>query len=113
MVGWALAYRAIPLQASYGAAKHAIRGFADALRVELEHEGSAVRVTTVHLPGPPNRPNYLYEPLSGDPGAHGRFNAEATDRSPTWWATKRRARIAPAVLAAAAGGAMAVAPRRR
>src|SRR5215218_7361919 len=51
MVGSALAYRAIPLQASYCAAKHAIRGFADALRVELDHERSAVRVTTVHLPG--------------------------------------------------------------
>ena len=51
MVGSALAYRAIPLQASYCAAKHAIRGFADALRCELMHEGSAVKVTTVHLPG--------------------------------------------------------------
>jgi hypothetical protein len=51
MVGSALAYRAIPLQASYCAAKHAARGFADALRCELRHEGSGVRVTTVHLPG--------------------------------------------------------------
>jgi len=51
MVGSALAYRGIPLQASYCAAKHAIRGFADALRCELMYEHSAVRVTTVHLPG--------------------------------------------------------------
>lgn len=51
MVGSALAYRAIPLQASYCAAKHASRAFADALRCELMHEGSAVRITTVHLPG--------------------------------------------------------------
>ena len=51
MVGSALAYRGIPLQASYCAAKHAIRGFTDALRCELLHEGSGVRVTTVHLPG--------------------------------------------------------------
>ena len=51
MVGSALAYRAIPLQASYCAAKHASRAFADALRCELMHEDSAVRVTTVHLPG--------------------------------------------------------------
>jgi NADP-dependent 3-hydroxy acid dehydrogenase YdfG len=51
MVGSALAYRGIPLQASYCAAKHAIRGFSDALRCELMHEGSAVRITTVHLPG--------------------------------------------------------------
>lgn len=51
MVGSALAYRAIPLQAGYCAAKHAARGFADALRCELMHEDSHVRVTTVHLPG--------------------------------------------------------------
>ncbi len=36
-VGSALAYRAIPLQAGYCAAKHAIRGFTDALRAELLH----------------------------------------------------------------------------
>jgi short-subunit dehydrogenase len=51
MVGSALAYRGIPLQATYCAAKHATRGFADALRCELMHERSGVRVTTVHLPG--------------------------------------------------------------
>ena len=49
-VGSALAYRGIPLQSAYCAAKHAIRGFTDSLRTELEHEGSAVRVTAVHLP---------------------------------------------------------------
>jgi short-subunit dehydrogenase len=50
-VGSAMAYRAIPLQATYCAAKFAIRGFTDALRTELLHEGSAVRVTMVQLPG--------------------------------------------------------------
>ncbi|HSH58514.1 MAG TPA: SDR family oxidoreductase [Acidimicrobiales bacterium] len=50
-VGSALAYRAIPLQASYCGAKFAIRGFVDSLRCELAAEGSNVRVTTVHLPG--------------------------------------------------------------
>jgi NAD(P)-dependent dehydrogenase (short-subunit alcohol dehydrogenase family) len=50
-VGSALSYRAIPLQASYCGAKFAIRGFTDALRTELEHEGSGVRVTMVQLPG--------------------------------------------------------------
>ena len=49
-VGSALAYRAIPLQASYCGAKFAIRGFVDSLRCELLHEKSSVRVTTVHLP---------------------------------------------------------------
>lgn len=48
--GSALAYRAIPLQAGYCGAKHALRGFTDAVRCELLHEGSRVRVTSVHLP---------------------------------------------------------------
>jgi NAD(P)-dependent dehydrogenase (short-subunit alcohol dehydrogenase family) len=49
-VGSALAYRAIPLQSAYCAAKHAARAFTDSLRCELLHDGSKVRVTTVHLP---------------------------------------------------------------
>jgi NAD(P)-dependent dehydrogenase (short-subunit alcohol dehydrogenase family) len=49
-IGSALAFRSIPLQATYCAAKHAIVGFTDSLRTELIHEGSNVRVTAVHLP---------------------------------------------------------------
>jgi short-subunit dehydrogenase/ferritin-like metal-binding protein YciE len=50
-VGSALAYRAIPLQSAYCAAKFAIRGFTDALRTELIHDGlSGVRLTMVQLP---------------------------------------------------------------
>ncbi|HET8554134.1 MAG TPA: SDR family oxidoreductase [Rhodanobacteraceae bacterium] len=48
-VGSALAYRAIPLQSAYCGAKFAIRGFTDALRVELMHEGSHIHVTMVQL----------------------------------------------------------------
>jgi NADP-dependent 3-hydroxy acid dehydrogenase YdfG len=193
MAGSALAYRAIPLQATYCAAKHAVRGFADALRCELMAEGSGVRVTSVHLPGlntpqfgwvrttlrrhpqpvepvyqpelaaeaivwasehprreffvggstvatiagnklapriadrylartnidaqqtgdpiPADRPDYLYAPLPGDRGAHGRFDDIATAWSPTWWATKRRARLASA--AAIATAAVVFAAQRR
>lgn len=49
-VGSALAYRSIPLQSAYCAAKAAVRGFTDSLRSELIHEKSAVRVTMVQLP---------------------------------------------------------------
>ena len=49
-VGSALAYRSIPLQASYCAAKAAVRGFVDSLRSELLHDGSRVRLTMVQLP---------------------------------------------------------------
>ena len=184
MVGSALAYRAIPLQATYCASKHAVRGFTDSLRVELMAEKSGVRVTSVHLPGlntpqfewvrttlrrhpqpvppiyqpevaadaivhaaahprrewfvggstvatiagnklaprvadrylartnidaqqsdvpiPADRPDYLFSPLPGDRGAHGPFDDQATARSPVWWATKHRARLA----AGAAGAAV-------
>lgn len=50
-VGSALAYRAIPLQSAYCAAKFAVRGFTDALRTELLHERSRVRLTMVQMPG--------------------------------------------------------------
>ena len=50
-VGSALAYRAIPLQSAYCAAKFAVRGFTDALRSELMHERSRVRITMVQMPG--------------------------------------------------------------
>jgi len=49
-VGSALAYRSIPLQSAYCAAKHALRGFTESLRTELIHEQSGVGVTIVHLP---------------------------------------------------------------
>jgi len=49
-VGSALAYRAIPLQSPYCGAKFAIRGFTDALRSELLHDRSKIRLTMVHMP---------------------------------------------------------------
>lgn len=49
-VGSALAYRSIPLQSAYCAAKAAARGFTDSLRSELIHENCPVRLTMVHLP---------------------------------------------------------------
>ena len=48
-VGSALAYRSIPLQAPYCAAKAAVRGFTDSLRCELLHARSKVRLTMVQL----------------------------------------------------------------
>ena len=51
LIGSALAYRGIPLQAAYCGAKHALQGFQDSLRAELIHERSGVSVTMVQLPG--------------------------------------------------------------
>lgn len=48
-VGSALAYRGIPLQSAYCAAKHAVQGFHDSLLSELLHEKSGIKVTMVQL----------------------------------------------------------------
>lgn len=49
-VGSALAYRGIPLQSAYCAAKHAIQGFMDSLRSELIHDGSNIQVSMIQMP---------------------------------------------------------------
>jgi len=49
-VGSALAYRGIPLQSAYCAAKHAIHGFCESLQAELIHDHSNVRLTMVQMP---------------------------------------------------------------
>ena len=163
--GSALAYRSIPLQSAYCAAKAAVRGFTDSLRSELIHDRSKVRLVMVQLsafntpqfdwarsrlprrlqPVPPifqpelaaeaivraathprrevwvgwpavkgilstriapglgdrlaartaydsqqtseparHRPDNLFEPVSGDYGARGRFGARSKDRSWQW-----------------------------
>jgi hypothetical protein len=63
-VGSALAYRAIPLQSAYCAAKFALRGFTDSLRTELLHENSNVHLTMVQLPGV-NTPQFGWSKVIG------------------------------------------------
>ena len=63
-VGSALSDRAIPIQGAYCASKHAIKGFTDALRMELEHDKSPVSVTlikpaTINTPYPQHAKNLL------------------------------------------------------
>lgn len=193
-VGSALAYRAIPLQATYCGAKHAIVGFTDALRCELRHDRSGVQVAMVHLPGlnspqfeqvattlrrhprpvapvyqpelaadaivwmadhprrqlfvgeptpltvwagrlapglverylargnieaqqmqepiPEDRPSYLWEPLPGDRGAHGRFDGEAHRRSPQYVLATHHGTIAAAAGVAAGLGLLRALLRR-
>src|ERR1051326_1557235 len=96
-VGSALSYRAIPLQAPYCAAKFAVRGFTDALRSELRHDRSGVRITMVQLPAvntpqfdwsrnkmgfraqpvPPIHPGNLFAPAAHRHATHGRFDDRA------------------------------------
>jgi short-subunit dehydrogenase len=186
-VGSALAYRSIPLQAAYCAAKHAILGFHASLRTELIHDHSNVHTVMVQMPalntpqfgwvksrlphraqpvppiyqpevaaraiyyaaqhpkrreyyaawsvvkaifgnklvpsfadhylarmgydaqqydGPedPNRPNNLWEPVAGDHGAHGHFDARAHKHSAELWAETHP--VFSAAVAAVAVGAV-------
>jgi NAD(P)-dependent dehydrogenase (short-subunit alcohol dehydrogenase family) len=191
LVGSALAYRGLPLQAAYCGAKHAMKGLFESLRCELRHDGSNVHLTMVQLPGvntpqfdhcraktdrkpmpvPPiyqpevaadavvwaayrrrrevyvgiptvytilgnkvapwfaewylaktgydsqqtdqpldcDRPDNLFEPVPGDRGAHGDYDAQAHARSVQLLLTKHRR--ATAVAGAAATGALATAIR--
>lgn len=63
-VGSVLSDRAIPLQGHYCASKHAVKGFTDALRMELEKEGVPVSVTLVkpsaiNTPYPEHAANHM------------------------------------------------------
>jgi NAD(P)-dependent dehydrogenase (short-subunit alcohol dehydrogenase family) len=49
-VGSGLSYRAIPYQSAYCAAKHAVNGFAQAVRTEMIHKGRPIEVSLVQLP---------------------------------------------------------------
>lgn len=49
-VGSGLSYRAIPFQAAYCGAKHAINGFSQALRSEIIREGRPIELSLVQLP---------------------------------------------------------------
>jgi NAD(P)-dependent dehydrogenase (short-subunit alcohol dehydrogenase family) len=51
------ARRSLPLQSSYAASKHAIEGFLDSLRVELQHDNVPISVTNV-MPATINTPFY-------------------------------------------------------
>src|SRR5206468_2551089 len=114
-IGSALAYRGIPLQAAYCAAKHAIQGFCDSLRCELLHDKSNVRLTMVQLPAL-NTPQFGWvksrlprraQPVPGDHGAHGAFDARAKECSPQLWTSEHRTLIAMGVAALAISGLLA------
>ena len=76
-IGSALSDRAIPVQGAYCASKHAVKGFTDALRMELEHQEIPISVTLIkpaaidtpyrdhaknYLPVEPQNPPPVYAP---------------------------------------------------
>jgi NAD(P)-dependent dehydrogenase (short-subunit alcohol dehydrogenase family) len=189
-VGSALAYRGIPLQSAYCAAKHAVQGFCDSLRCELLHDNSRVQLTMVQLPAlntpqfgwvksrlprkaqpvppifqpevaaeaiyfaahnprrefyvgapsvavitankfvpglldhylartgydsqqhdgaeDPNRADNLWQPVPGDHGAHGVFDARARNRSPQLWTSEHRTMLALSAVALGISALLAI-----
>jgi short-subunit dehydrogenase len=76
-VGSALSDRAMPIQGTYCASKHAVKGFTDAFRMELEHDRAPISVTLIkpssidtpyrqhaknYLPQEPKNPAPVYAP---------------------------------------------------
>jgi len=76
-IGSVVSDRAIPLQGVYSASKHAVQGYTDALRMELEHDGIPISVTLVkpsaidtpyldharnYMPEAPSFPPPVYSP---------------------------------------------------
>lgn len=72
-LGSVLSDMAVPIQGMYSATKHAVKGFTDALRIELEAEGAPVSVTLIKPTGidttfPQHAKNYTdREPKLPDP----------------------------------------------
>ena len=76
-IGSIVSDRAVPLQGIYSASKHAVQGYTDALRMELEHDGIPISVSLVkpsaidtpyldharnYMTEAPNFPPPVYEP---------------------------------------------------
>ena len=57
-------------------------------------------------PKPKDSPDNLFEPLPGDPGAHGRFDDRSRATTAWTWLRLKRGAIGGAVLAGAAGAAL-------
>lgn len=94
-VGSALAYRAIPLQGPYCAAKHAVKGFTDSLRSELLHDGVSVHLTMVQLPAL-NTPQFSWcrSRLERHPQPVGRiFQPEVAADAIVWAASHHRREV--------------------
>lgn len=54
-IGSVVSKRSIPLQGAYSAAKHAVKGFSEVLRTEMEHEHPNIHVTLI-MPATINTP---------------------------------------------------------
>jgi hypothetical protein len=65
---------------------------------------TGVKGQQTNKPADPSKPNNLYEPVGGDPGAHGRFDDRAHAFSPQLWTDMHREWIAGGLLVALLAG---------
>lgn len=94
-VGSAMAYRSIPLQTAYCGAKHAIKGFTEAVRTELLHAKSNVHITIVEMPAV-NTPQFEWcaTSLTQHPKPMGTvFQPEVAAKAVVWAAHARRREV--------------------
>jgi hypothetical protein len=103
-VSSALAFRSIPLQSAYCAAKHAVMGFTESLRSELFHDRIRVHLTLVHMPAV-NTPQFSWVrsrlPNEAQP-VPPIFQPEVAADAIVWAATHRRRSISVGTSAAKA-----------
>jgi short-subunit dehydrogenase len=103
-VSSALAFRSIPLQSAYCAAKHAVMGFTESLRSELFHDRIRVHLTLVHMPAV-NTPQFSWVrsrlPNEAQP-VPPIFQPEVAADAIVWAATHKRRSIAVGMSAAKA-----------
>lgn len=71
-IGSVLSDMGIPMQGMYSASKHAVKGFTDSLRIELEEQGAPVSVTlikpaAINTPYPDHAKNYTGQKLTLPP----------------------------------------------
>jgi MYXO-CTERM domain-containing protein len=94
-VGSALAYRGIPLQSAYCGAKHAIQGFTESVRAELDHDRSKVWLTMAQMPAV-NTPQFDWVlsklPHQAQP-VPPIYQPEVAARAVVWAATHRRRQL--------------------
>ena len=81
-----------------------IPGFLDHYLAKIGYKGQQT-----DQPEDPDRTNNLWEPLPGDHGAHGTFDAQSWDFSPQFWGVTHKWLTLAGVIAVAAGAGAALA----
>ena len=97
---WAATHRRRELWVGWPAAKAIIGTRVVPSYLDRRLAATAVDGQHTDEPLPPDRQDNLYEPVAGDHGAHGRFDAQAVASSVQTWLAMHRGLVAAAILVA-------------